>query len=278
MFQSWALLVTNTINLFFFFFVGCRHYATLAYHHQANGLVERANKEVGRHLTVLTNDMRVTTTWSLYLPLVQRIINSQPHGTTGFSPAALVFGCAVNLDRGFIDEFEEGEAPTPRDIVAVQKDLMKAARLNQEQAFNPGPEPSARHAIGATVLVTHPSRRLSKLQAHLLGPFTVTSRTNDLYQLLSATTGRERTYHGSRLRAYDASRTADLREVAAVDDDSYLVEAIIDHRPAATKSETTFLVRWDGYTADDDEWLPYAAVRDLEALDDYLEENPDLSL
>ncbi len=94
--------------------IGCRHYKTLAYHHQANGLVERANKEVGRHLTALTNDMRVTSQWSLYLPLVQRIINSQPHSATGFTPSTLVFGNAVNLDRGFIDDFKEGRATSQR--------------------------------------------------------------------------------------------------------------------------------------------------------------------
>ncbi len=154
---------------------------------------------------------------------------------------------------------------------------MDAARLNQEQAFNQGPEDSDRFQVGDTVLVTHPSRRLSKLQPYLLGPYSVTTRANDVYTLLSATSGQERTYHGSRLRRYDASMTPDLRLVAATDDNSYLVECIVEHKTGPTKTAWSFLVRWDGYP-DCDEWLPYSEVKDLEALDDYLEANPDLAL
>jgi hypothetical protein len=60
--------------------------------------VERANKEVMRHLTAIIFDKRVNTAWSSeYLPLVQRIMNAKVHDTIGVSPAELLFGKAINL-------------------------------------------------------------------------------------------------------------------------------------------------------------------------------------
>ena len=50
-----------------------------AYSHEENAIVERANKEVGRHLTAIVFDRKIIHQWSPMLPFVQRIINSQIH-------------------------------------------------------------------------------------------------------------------------------------------------------------------------------------------------------
>ncbi len=52
------------------------HELSLAYSKEQNAIVERANKEVMRHLTAIIFDRRVSEIWSSeYLPLVQRIMN-----------------------------------------------------------------------------------------------------------------------------------------------------------------------------------------------------------
>ena len=72
---------------------------TLSYRPQANGIVERVNAEVMRHLRAIVFDGRVESNWSLYLPIVQRILNSTVSSATGTTPCRVMFGGAVDLDR-----------------------------------------------------------------------------------------------------------------------------------------------------------------------------------
>ena len=55
--------------------LGFDHLVIVAYHSQANGLVERRNKELSNHLRSLVYEKRIRDVWSYYLPLVQRILN-----------------------------------------------------------------------------------------------------------------------------------------------------------------------------------------------------------
>jgi transposase InsO family protein len=79
------------------------HEVSLAYSKEHNAIVERANREVMRHLTAIIFDKRVSEAWSSdYLPLVQRIMNAKVHDTIGVSPAELLFGQAINLYSGLL--------------------------------------------------------------------------------------------------------------------------------------------------------------------------------
>ncbi len=64
----------------------------------------------------------------------------------------------------------------------------------------------------------------------------------------------------------------------SADDDTYAVESIVDHQLGKTKSKHTFKVRWDGYSSAHDSWLPYSGVKDLQALDAYLQAHQELRL
>jgi hypothetical protein len=48
---------------------------TIAYSKEENAIVERANKEVMRHLRAFIFDERIMSDWVKYIPLVQRIMN-----------------------------------------------------------------------------------------------------------------------------------------------------------------------------------------------------------
>ena len=62
---------------------------TTAHSKEENGMVERANKEVMRHLRAFVFDHRIQDAWDRYLPFVMRIINTKRHGSTRQSPVAL---------------------------------------------------------------------------------------------------------------------------------------------------------------------------------------------
>ena len=58
---------------------------------EENGIMERANQEVLRHLRALLFDSRIHDKWSFeQLPLVQRIMNTVEKTSTGVTPADLI--------------------------------------------------------------------------------------------------------------------------------------------------------------------------------------------
>ena len=69
-----------------------------AYSKEENGIVERANQEVLRHLTAILFDTRVSNAWSYeQLPMVQRIMNTVEKTSTGVTPAELVLTNSIRL-------------------------------------------------------------------------------------------------------------------------------------------------------------------------------------
>ena len=80
--------------------IGVDHMLTMAYSHEENTIVERANKETMRHIRDIVFDRRVKNRWSVSTPLVQRIFNSNEISSIGVSPAQILFGNAISLDRG----------------------------------------------------------------------------------------------------------------------------------------------------------------------------------
>jgi hypothetical protein len=71
----------------------------LPYSHEENGIVERANREIQRHLSNILYEKNVKDTWQFNLPLVMRIMNSTIHDSTGVAPSAIIYGESVFLDK-----------------------------------------------------------------------------------------------------------------------------------------------------------------------------------
>ena len=57
----------------------------LAYSKEENAIVERCNKEVMRHIRAMVFEINKRDAWSMFLPLAQRIINSEVHSRIGVS-------------------------------------------------------------------------------------------------------------------------------------------------------------------------------------------------
>lgn len=97
------------------------HELTLPYSHEENGISERVNKEVLKHLVnfIFQNDQTVDE-WEWYIPLVQRIINATKHEALGMSPSEIVFGNRIDLDRGVLvpGHVELNDSNTSTDINA----------------------------------------------------------------------------------------------------------------------------------------------------------------
>ena len=66
----------NAIIQDFTLLSGIHHHITLAYSKQENGIVERCNKEILRHLRAIIYEREVLSQWYKFIPMVQRIFNS----------------------------------------------------------------------------------------------------------------------------------------------------------------------------------------------------------
>ena len=75
---------------------------TLAYSSEENAIVERANKEVNRHLRAMIFDEPDVHNLPKMLPFVMRIMNANRNAITGIAPSELMYGKMIDLDEGIL--------------------------------------------------------------------------------------------------------------------------------------------------------------------------------
>ena len=88
-------------------------------------MIKRANKEVNRHIRHLCFDRRTKSNWRQTLPTAQRIIDSHHSERTGVSPAYIMFGKALDLDRGIFSDIPEDEMYAKGSLSTHMAELLK---------------------------------------------------------------------------------------------------------------------------------------------------------
>jgi transposase InsO family protein len=159
--------------------MGIHHVLHTPYHHQESGMVERANRSVLKHLRALVLEARVKDQWGMFLPLVQRVVNTSVHRVTGLAPVQLVFSAAL-LDGGVPETLASKAAPQSEretQLVEIERALLRAARQNQADfvSAKDGTEPVAK--LPTWVLV-HQDKG-PKLQPRWRGPCKVATAVNE---------------------------------------------------------------------------------------------------
>jgi transposase InsO family protein len=278
--------------------IGVPHLTILAYSKEENAIVERANKEVLRHLRALVFSHNETVKWSKhYLPLVQRIINTTKVDSHNSVPADLMFGKAITLDRNVlllitaISDERKALSNWAANMLSKQQDLIdvaeKTQRLRDQQQIAQADPRRTIYGTDDYVLVEYQPSSLvprgrppSKLLPNLRGPLRVVNRDGDAYTLVSLVDGKEETIHVSRLHpfhydpVFTSPRDAALRDVHRLFD----VEEILDHEPKSrvvdmTRSEIDFHVKFLNWGPEYNLWLPYSELRNIPALHRYLAVN-----
>jgi hypothetical protein len=270
-------------------YVGTEHVTTMAYSKQENSIVERANKETLRHLKAIVFDRKVKYKWSSTLPLVQRIFNSNIIETIGVSPAQIIFGNAINLDRGiFIPHLIPEQSQTRlstwiADMLQSQAEIIKLAQDTQAKHDN---NHFARYTplrtefdINSYVLAKYESndhKPPDKLTALYRGPYRVVNYSNNnTYTVQNLVTSQIEDFHITNLRPFHFDENEiDPREIANKVLGLVDVESILKHKGNKNrKRQMTFLVHWKGFDTKHDQWLPWKDVKNLAVLHDYLKKN-----
>jgi hypothetical protein len=272
-----------------------KHNVILPYHPEANGIVERRNAEVMKHLRALIVEGVDKGKWSLYLPLIQRILNFTYDESIGTYPAQLIFGDQLPVSYPLLFEEEKEERVVGVDSTKSYIDQLNQMMLllikrsnnyvkqKEQNKIQDMKDPKDIHVfqVGEYVLVEYPTRPPHKLSPVYRGPLKILEIIrDDIFQLLDLTSGKKINMHVDRLRIFhgaDNLSENQLLNLSAKDKDEYNVEAIIDHSGTIKqRSKMMFRVRWQGYDESEDTWLPYTRVKDLVALDLYVRDHIEL--
>ena len=301
-------VIDDTLTL-----VGTTRLLSLAYSHEENGLVERANQTVMRHLRTICADRKINDRWSESLPLVQRIMNATPHTSTGVAPFRLLYANSIDLDQGFIFrrqlETREQEEPLSdymarmidlqtATIEAAQKaqekldesnlrkrrhaDIEQDRQLTKESWSTAAEKPSTctEFEEGSFVLAEYPNTGLGKKPPHKLaptlqGPLEVIGHDGATYHLRDLATMKLIDKHVTQLRPfyYDPD-IVDPGQVAQIDKQMWTVERIVAHSGRRDKRKSLlFKVRWAGCTEAEDTWQTLADLRHNILLHKYLRDH-----
>jgi transposase InsO family protein len=267
--------------------VGTEHCLTLSYSSQQNAIVERINKEINRHIKAWIYDANNLENYHLAIPIVQRILNSAYSDRTGITPASMLFGNSLDLDRGiFLPPSERPPQDTPLSItmshmlafqdkimttaraVLMETDKLHMAKLQGKSitVYPPDSFVLVRYRKGAP-----PSR----LHTNWRGPMRVISNDKSIHTLYDLITNKPVLYHVYDIKPFifDPRRT-DPTDVARHDYLEFFVETILSMKGNPKRLRSLhFLVKWVGYDESHNSWEPWENLRDLSMLHTYLKDN-----
>jgi hypothetical protein len=207
----------------------------------------------------------------------------------GTSPASILFGKAIDLDRAILyPQQEVSNVPSQpvrnylENLIHEQAVVIQRAQDFQQQRVD---ERLARFEntrtssfpINSYVLALYPNTRMghkppSKFHSKWRGPYKVTAKNGDNYTLLDLVYDKHFHIHVSALKQflYDPRRV-NPEEVARRDSGATVVERILEHHGNINpKTDLDSKVRWQGLPEEYDLWVPWRELRCNEKLHDYL--------
>ena len=272
---------------------------SLPYRPQANGLVERANKEIMQHVRALVMDKRIIDDWGIHLPIIQRIMNTMFHTAIGTTPAKIMYGSHAVDSRSLIDSVSRGKVPIDgsNDYIQALDELLeeyqsKALEIQDkimEDHLKRQPKMPESHEFeeGQYVVIEWNVKPAGKLKPKWRGPLKVISKgeTKRTYNCLDLISKKEIEVDVGSMKPFRLEKDMDPIDIAMVDRDEYRVDSIVAHRLSSNnkRGKKTFAsfhyrIRWEGYGPGDDTWEEYKTIKDTEAFQLYSRDNQIVSV
>jgi transposase InsO family protein len=243
-----------------------RRFST-AYHPQTDGQTERMNQTLETYLRCYTNYEQ--NDWASLLASAEFVCNNSINTTTGVTPFSMIYtwkpSLRINIappEKGTHSELAQREMEKRAEVQEQVKDTWDAAQESIAKQYNKKHKLKT-YKVGEQVLLSSKyirTRRVSpKLSDRSLGPFKVVRKVGaNAYQLdLPEKYGRmHHTFHVSLLEPYHTRDGRQTPEPLDIDgEEEWEVERILD-REETRDGRERFLVRWKGFSPDDDSWEP----------------------
>jgi hypothetical protein len=267
------------------------HLVIVPYHPEANGIVERKNAEIMKHLRAMVYARGIKGEWSNYLPLIQRLLNFTVDFSIGESPAKVLFGDMIptNVHIDMMDAYDGVLVSSYlTKLKEAQRRLVKASLIfldgkakSRDEKGNKQDE-STPLVVGDYVLLIYPNKPPNKLAGRYRGPMQIHEvLREDIFKVLDLVNNKIYQIHKDRLlklRVNTNVTKPEMIQIAGLDIDEHLVHDIVDHKGSKKQKNLKFRVRWEGYEPDDDTWEPWAEVKHLERMDSYLADHPEIKV
>jgi hypothetical protein len=257
-----------------------------SYHPQTDGSSERAIQTMSQAMRTLVDDYQLN--WPDQLLLVEFAMNSAINKSTRYAPFELNYGWMPKLIGGL--DFESPREGVKqfveniRNVLDKTFDKLVTQRMHQAVKANRHRREGQKFNVGDLILLLTENLSLPKGRAHkllpkYLGPYKVltANHSSSTYKVELPPDLKARwihdIFHEKVLKLYvknDAKRfpkrkTRIQYDVGNYPDQEWVVHSIEDHK---WSPGLTFRVRWE---LGDATWEPLDVVKDLEALDQYLE-------
>ena len=145
--------------------------------------------------------------------------------------------------------------------------LQRLAKTPTHNKFQPG------DYLLWNPLETPQSFRSSKLSPKLLGPYEVIKQTKNDITCRHVITNVVLKLHSSRVTLFVGSSDA-ATSAALLDREEYIVDSVVSHRGNPKKvTSLEFLIRWHNYSSEHDTWEPWAEVKKVSVVHNYLHAN-----
>ncbi len=272
--------------------MGTDQFITTPNSKEENAIAERLNKEVLRFLQELVLIRYVQDHWVDFLPLIQRILNATVHKSIGVTPASLVFGNQIQLDRNIIIPFDHNTNPNRKlsdyvqEMMRAQAQLLdRAQQIQQARDFahiQSRPHIPTEFPPNSYVLVQYPMSRMgrkgpTKLHVPWRGPLRVINNVGSKYSLQNLVTGKTEDMHVSCLKTFEYDPThINPYEIALQDSGDRLIHSVLAHRGNTRRVHTLeFLVKYYSDNPDNqpEQWEPYHKINQNVTLHTYLRQH-----
>lgn len=215
------------------------------------------------------------------MPSVQRIINASRVDSTQASPAEILFGNAVDLDKNIflpastLTDMNVSLSTWASNMLENQRKIIKKAATIQRKKDNAhiaSADPRrTEFAVGSYVLLDHTESTFrkgppSKFDYQLRGPFRVVKQSGDVVTVYDSNKRKDKTVHIATLHPflYESNYIDPVdvaqRDVISLAKIDKVLECSGDKK--GRRSQLDFLVSYVGYDDSKNRWHPYSEIRD----------------
>lgn len=260
-----------------------QHWIT-AYSHYPNGSIEVINKHTLSLLRALISELRWNKEdWPWLVKLVEHTLNHRPQARLGGlapytvwtgkkpdNPLDIVLHDTANVlvegkripeqkIRKYVDDLQHSMAQMHKVIDEATESERQSHRKHSIKRQKPN------FGLGDYVLVGVPEKKHGqKLSLNWRGPYRVVDLLNGyIFEVENIITNNRQQVHGDRLQFYADNRlniTEDIKTQFAFDNASFEIETVIDMRMHEETGELQLLIKWKGFTDEENSWEPATSI------------------